>query len=128
MRRSAPAAAVIGVSLLLGGCAGIARSPGDVAAYCAPDNAVRLGSEGRAYLGGCPPERESAFLAGLERGRALRLPPPQAQPYLERIAENERLLVAAASEAEREPLRQRLREAEWWAIHLLNAPGSYNID
>ena len=27
-----------------------------------------------------------------------------------------------------ESFRARLRDAEWWAIHLINSPGSYGVD
>jgi hypothetical protein len=43
------------------------------------------------------------------------------------MTEMEKQLVAATSEPERERLRARLRDAEWWAIHLINAPGSYSV-
>lgn len=59
--------------LVLSGCAGLAGpDPSNLAAYCTPENAFRLGSESRAYFGVCPKETESAFLAGLERGRSFR--------------------------------------------------------
>ena len=112
------------VALAFAGCATVDRPEGNIAGYCNPDNAVRLGSQGRAYLGGCPRDAEGAFLAGLQRGRALQPVPAQAWPYLVRMETLERQLVGAASDAERETLRERLREAEFWAILLLNTPGT----
>jgi hypothetical protein len=44
------------------------------------------------------------------------------------MTEAEKQLVAAGSDAERERLRSRLRDLEWWAIHLINSPGSYAVD
>jgi len=37
-------------------------------------------------------------------------------------------LLAAGSEVERERIRTRLRDAEWWAVHIINSPGSYSVD
>jgi hypothetical protein len=111
----------------LAACATI-EGPGssNLSAYCTPQNAFRLGSQSKAYFGGCPKETEAAFLAGLERGRTLRPAPPQVWPYYERMRQLEKQLVAANSEAERNTLRERLREAEWWAVHIINAPGTYS--
>ncbi len=113
----------------LAGCASLqGPDPSNQAAYCTPDNAFRLGSQSKAYFGVCPKETEGAFLAGLQRGRELRPSPPQAWPYLQQMEELEKQLIAASSEPERERLRERLRVAEFWAIHLINAPGSYAVD
>lgn len=118
--------AVIVSVLTLSGCAAL-ESPGasNPAAYCTPENAFRLGTQSKAYFGGCPKETESAFLAALERGRLLGPTPPQVWPYYERMGQLEKQLVAAATEAEREGVRTRLREAEWWAIQIINSPGTY---
>jgi hypothetical protein len=97
----------------------------NLAQYCTPENAYRLGSQSRAYFGVCPKESEARFLQGLARGRALRPSTPVVEPYYQRIAQTEQGLLAAASEAEREPLRARLRDLEWWAIHLLYNQGTY---
>ncbi len=43
----------------------------------------------------------------------------------EKMQQTEGELVAAA-EPQREPLRTRLRDLEWWAIHILNTPGTYS--
>jgi hypothetical protein len=116
-------------ALSLAGCAALqGPDPSNTAAYCTADNAFRLGSQARAYLGGCPKEAEGAFLAGLMRGRALVPPTPQAQPYLTQMTELEKQLLAAGSEVERERIRTRLRDAEWWAVHIINSPGSYSVD
>lgn len=124
-----PRLALIVSALSLAGCAGLqGPDPSNVAAYCTAENAFRLGSQARAYLGVCPKESEGAFLAGLQRGRALVPPTPQAQPFLAQMSETEKALLAAGSDAERERLRTRLRELEWWAIHLINSPGSYSVD
>lgn len=100
----------------------------NLSAYCTPQNAYRLGTQSRAYFGVCPKATESAFLAGLQRGRALRPSPPQAWPYYERMDQLEKQLLAAASDAERNQLRERLRDAEWWAIHIVTSPGTYSVD
>ena len=121
-----PRLAVVISALSLAGCAG--PQPSNSAAYCTADNAFRLGSQARAYLGTCPKNLESAFLDGLYRGRALVPPTPQAQPFLAQMTELEKQLVAAASDAERERLRARLSDAEWWAVHIINSPGSYAVD
>jgi hypothetical protein len=100
-------------------------APGNLAQYCTPENAFHLGSESRAYFGVCPKDTEAAFLAGLQRGRALRPNTPQVYPYMQQIEQTERQIVASVSETERERLRGRLRELEWWAVHLMTSPGSY---
>ena len=113
-------------ALLLAGCAGMSQpDPSNVTAYCTEQNGYRLGSQMRAYYGNCPKEPEAAFLAGLQRGRAVRPSTPAAEPYFRQMDELEKQLRAATSEAEREPLRVRLRQAETWAIHIVNDPGSY---
>jgi hypothetical protein len=93
--------------------------------YCTPENAYRLGSQSRAYLGVCPKETEAAFLQGLARGRAIQPWTPVVDPYYRQMAQTEQQLLAASSEAEREQLRTRLRDLEWWAIHLLRNTGTY---
>lgn len=98
---------------------------GNLAQYCTARNAYLLGSQARAYLGVCPKDTEAQFLQGLARGRAVRGSNPAAQPYYERISQTEQQLLAVSTEAERAPLRERLRDLEWWAIHLLNNPGNY---
>jgi Protein of unknown function (DUF2799) len=125
MRRTSIGAALV---LTLAGCATLDQpDPSNVAAYCTRDNAVRLGSQGRAYFGGCPKDRESAFRDGLAYGRSLRYT-PAVWPYYERMRQTEDEIVAVASEPQREPLRARLRDLEWWAIHILNTPGTYSVD
>jgi len=113
--------------VFVAGCTTVDHHPdgSNLAAYCAPENAFRIGSESRAYFGVCPKESEAAFLAALERGRSYRPNTPSVHPYIERMQETERLLLASGTEAERERLRARLRDLEWWAIHLMSAPGSY---
>jgi hypothetical protein len=124
-----PPKAVLAVAAsLLAGCAVTQPDPSNLATYCTAENAFRLGSQARAYLGVCPKESEGTFLAGLQRGRALVPPTPQAQPYIAQMTELEKQLLAASSDAERERIRARLRDAEWWAIHLINSPGSYSVD
>lgn len=123
-----PRLAVIVSALSLASCGTLqGPDPSNLGAYCTPENAYRLGSQARAYLGVCPKQTESAFLAGLQRGRALVPPVPQAQPFLYQMGEAEQQLLAAGSEADRERLRTRLRDLEWWAIHLINSPGSFSV-
>jgi hypothetical protein len=106
---------------LLAGCATIAGpDSSNLSAYCTPENAYRLGSQSKAYFGVCPKETESAFLAGLQRGRAVRPSTPQAWPFQEKMAQLEKQLLAAGSDTERARIRASLGDAEWWAIHLLN--------
>ena len=113
-------------ALLLAGCAAMhGPDPSNVVAYCTEQNGYRLGSQMRAYYGNCPKESEAAFLAGLQRGRAVRPSTPAAEPYFRQMDELEKQLRAAASDADRERLRTQLREAEYWAIHIVNDPGSY---
>jgi hypothetical protein len=104
----------------LAGCAIDRPTSANLAQYCSPDNAYLLGSQSRAYLGVCPKESEAQFVQGLARGRAVRPSTPAVEPYYQQIGQTEQRLLAASSEAEREPLRARLRDLEWWAIHLLN--------
>jgi hypothetical protein len=112
--------------LAVSGCATLDQpTQGNLAQYCTAENAFRLGSQSRAYLGVCPKESEAQFLQGLARGRALRPSTPVVEPYYEQILQTEQRLLATSSEAEREPLRARLRDLEWWAIHLLNTKGNY---
>jgi uncharacterized protein DUF2799 len=103
------------------------ENPSNLAAYCTPQNAYRLGSQSKAYFGVCPKETEAAFLAGLQRGRALRPSPPQVWPYYERMDQLEKQLLAAGSDSERERIRTSLRDAEWWAIHIVNSPATYSV-
>jgi hypothetical protein len=122
-----PRFALIASAFSLAGCAGLASpDASNPAAYCTAENGYRLGSQMRAYYGVCPKDRESAFLAGLQRGRAVRPSPPQAWPYFEQMEQLEKQLLAAGSDADRERLRTRLREAEQWAVHIVNDPGSYS--
>lgn len=110
----------------LTGCAALeGPAPSDLAAYCTPENAFRLGTQSKAYFGVCPKESESAFLQAIQRGRAFGPTPPQVWPYYARMDQLEKQLVAAGSEPERESVRARLREAEWWAIQIINSPGTY---
>ena len=114
------------ISVLVAGCASVDRPQAtNLAAYCTPQNASLLGSQSRAYFGVCPKESESAFLAGLQRGRELRPSPPQAWPYFERMDQLEKQLLATGSEADRDRIRASLRDAEFWAVHIVNSPGSY---
>ena len=101
--------------------------PSNLAAYCTPQNAYRLGSQNQAYFGVCPKETESAFLAGMQRGRALRPTTPAAWPFQEKMDQLEKQLLATGSEPERERVRAQLRDAEWWAIHIISNPGTYSV-
>jgi hypothetical protein len=115
------------LALLAGvaGCATLESSnPSDLAAYCTADNAFRLGAQGRAYFGVCPKESESAFLSGLERGRRYLPPTPQAFPYYAQIEQLEKQLRTATGDAERQRVRERLAQAEWWTLEILRNPGS----
>jgi len=112
--------------MTLAGCLTIEQpDSSNLAAYCAPQNAERLGAAGRANFGACPKESEGAFLAALERGRGL-ASTPAGWPYYEQMRQTENILVAAASDAERERLRGQLRELEWWSVFILNHPGTYS--
>jgi hypothetical protein len=113
-------------AVFLAGCAALDHpDASNLAAYCTPENAFRLGAQSRAYFGVCPKETEAAFLAGLERGRSYRPNTPSVFPYIEQMRETEKQLIAAGSEADRARLRARLTDLEWWAIHLMSSPGSY---
>jgi hypothetical protein len=113
--------------LLLAACATIdSPAGGKVAQYCSAENAYRLGSQARVYLGGCPKESEPQFLAGLQRGRQVRPWAPALEPYYARIELAERELITAASEPERERVRARLRDLEWWALHLLHNKATFH--
>jgi hypothetical protein len=121
-----PSTSLIAV-LFLAACATLeGPDSSNLSAYCTQENAYRLGSQSRAYFGVCPKATESAFLAGLQRGRAIAPTPPQVLPFYERMGQLEKQLLAAASDAERNQVRERLREAEWWAIHIVNNQGTYN--
>ena len=112
---------------LLAGCALLEQpDASNLAEYCTPENGVRVGAAGRAYFGGCPKQSESAFLAGLARGRGL-ASTPAVWPYYEQMQQTESTLVAAATDAERERLRGQLRELESWSVRILNSPGSYSV-
>ena len=114
------------IPVALAACATIDEpTPANLAQYCTPYNAYRLGSQSKAYFGVCPKETEARFLQGLARGRTIRPSTPVVEPYYREIAQTEQGLLTASTEAERAPLRARLRDLEWWAIHLLNAGGTY---
>jgi hypothetical protein len=124
MKRSSVA---LGLALLLTSCAAVDRpDASNLAAFCTPQNAERLGAEGRAYFGGCPKTSEDAILAGLERGRAL-ASTPAVWPFYAQMHQTELMLVAAASDADRERLRGQLREYESWSVRILNNPGTYSV-
>jgi Protein of unknown function (DUF2799) len=107
-------------ALALGACATLDEpTSANLAQYCTAENAYRLGSQARVYLGVCPKETEAAFLQGLARGRQVRWSTPVAEPYFEQIQRTEQRLVATSSEPERESLRTRLRDLEWWSEQLL---------
>ena len=122
MRRSF---AALLAAACLGGCASLDSSaPSNLAAYCTADSAFRVGTQGRAYFDVCPKESEGAFIAGLQRGRQLLPPVPQAFPYYAQIEQLEKQLMAASGDAERKQLREQLARAEWWAMELIRNPGS----
>jgi hypothetical protein len=113
--------------ILLSGCTTLDEpNASNLAAYCTPENAFRLGYQSRAYFGVCPKDSEAAFLSGLARGRGYRANPPQALPYYQRMEDTEKQLLAATSDADRERLRVQLREIEWWAIHIVTTPATYS--
>ena len=113
--------------ILLSACASLeGPDSSNVAAYCTPENAYRLGSQSKAYFGVCPKVTESAFLAGLQRGRALRATTPAAWPFQEKMDQLEKQLVSTSSEAERNRLKTSLQDAEWWALHIINCSCTYS--
>lgn len=115
------------VAPLVAGCATIdTPTRANLDQYCTRDNGYRLGSQSRAYLGGCPKEREAQFLEGLARGREIRPWAPAVEPYYQQIGVTEQRLLASSSESEREGLRSRLRDLEWWAIHLINNKATFH--
>ena len=119
--------AVLVPVVLLAACATMERpDSSNVSAYCTPQNAYHVGSQAKAYFGGCPKETETAFLQGLQRGREIRIPPPQVQPYFDRMARLEGELIRTSAEADRERIRTQLREAEFWAVHIINSPATYS--
>ena len=119
-----PRAALAASALVFAGCAAT-PDPSNTAAFCTEENGYRVGSQMKAYYGNCPKASEAAFLAGLQRGRGVRPSTPAAQPYFWQMEELEKQLIAATSEPERQQFRTRLKEAETWAIHIVNDPGSY---
>ena len=97
----------------LAACATLdAPTPANLAQYCTPENAYRLGSQSRAYLGVCPKESEALFLQGLARGRASRPSTPAVEPYYLEMAQSAQRLLAATADSERVQLRARLRDLE----------------
>jgi hypothetical protein len=112
--------------VLLSACAALETpDPSNLAAYCTAETGYRVGYLSRAYYGVCPKETEAAFLAGLERGRGYRANPPQALPYFDRMERTEKQLLAASG-AERERLREQLRQVEQMTLHIVNDPSSYS--
>jgi uncharacterized protein DUF2799 len=112
--------------IFLSGCAAFTDpDPSNLSTYCTAETGYRVGYLSKAYYGVCPKETEGAFLAGLQRGRGYRANPPQALPYYQRMEETEKQLLAAASDAERGRLRERLGEIEWWTIHIVTCSCSY---
>jgi hypothetical protein len=113
--------------MLIAGCATIDTPTADnLAQYCTAENGYRLGSQSRAYFGVCPKESEAQFLHGLARGRQVRPWAPAVEPYYQQIGQTEQRLLAASSDSEREPLRARLSDLEWWAIHLINNKATFH--
>ena len=112
--------------VLLSACAGFETpDPSNLAAYCTAETGYRVGYQSRAYYGVCPKETEGAFLAGLQRGSGYRANPPQALPYFDRMERTEKQLLAASG-AERERLREQLRQIEQMTLHIVNDPSSYS--
>ena len=112
--------------VLLSACAGLENpDPSNLATYCTAETGYRVGYLSRAYYGVCPKETEAAFLAGLQRGRGYRANPPQALPYFDRMERTEKQLLAASG-AERERLREQLRQIEQMTLHIVNDPSSYS--
>jgi len=111
---------------LLSACASFETpDPSNLAAYCTAETGYRVGYQSRAYYGVCPKETEPAFLAGLARGRGYRANPPQALPYFDRMERTEKQLLAASG-AERERLREQLRQIEQGTLYIVNDPASYS--
>ena len=116
------------LSVTLAACTTLDKPTSEnLAQYCTPENAYRLGSQSRAYLGVCPKASEAQFLQGLARGRAIRPSTPAVEPYYLEMEQTEKRLLAATSESEREQLRARLQDLEWWALHLLRNNGNYTM-
>jgi Protein of unknown function (DUF2799) len=114
--------------VVLAACATIDKpTPENLAQYCTAENAYLLGSQSRAYLGVCPKASEAQFLQGLARGRAIRPSTPEVEPYYLAMAQAEQQLLAATSDSERQQLRARLQDLEWWALHLLRNNGTYTM-
>jgi len=112
--------------VLLSACAALQDpDPSNLATYCTAETGYRVGYQSRAYYGVCPKETEAGFLAGLERGRGYRANPPQALPYFDRMERTEKQLLAASG-AERERLREQLRQIEQMTLHIVNDPASYS--
>ena len=118
---------VLAVSAVwLSGCATLDEpDASNLAAYCTPENAYRVGSRSKAYPGVCPKETEAQFVQGLTRGRAVRRSTPVVEPIYQQMERTEQALAATSSEPERRLLRERLADLEWWALHLLNQTGTY---
>ena len=113
--------------MLIAGCATIDKpTQENLAQYCTAQNGYRLGSQSRAYFGVCPKESEGQFLQGLTRGRQVRPWAPAVEPYYQQIGQTEQQLLASASEPERERLRSRLSDLEWWAVHLINNKATFH--
>lgn len=113
--------------MLIAGCATIDKpTQENLAQYCTAQNGYRLGSQSRAYFGVCPKESEGQFLQGLARGRQVRPWAPAVKPYYQQIGQTEQQLLASASEPERERLRSRLSDLEWWAVHLINNKATFH--
>jgi hypothetical protein len=112
--------------VLLSACASLeSPDPTNLATYCTAETGYRVGYQSRAYYGVCPQETEPAFLAGLKRGRGYRANPPQALPYFDRMERTEKQLLATSG-AERERLREQLRQTEQMTLHIVNDPASYS--
>jgi uncharacterized protein DUF2799 len=113
--------------MVVAGCASIEQpTQENLAQYCTAENAYLLGSQSRAYFGVCPKQSEAQFLQGLARGRQVRPWAPAVEPYYQQMLQTEQQLLASASEAERQPLRTRLSDLEWWSIHLINNKATFH--
>jgi len=112
--------------MVLWACAGMEiPDRTNLGTYCTAETGYRVGYQSRAYYGVCPKEAEPAFLAGLERGRGYRANPPQALAYFDRMERTEKQLLGASG-AERERLREQLRQTEQMTLHIVNDPSSYS--